>query len=186
MGDVTAKEFASNFKGKEVPGALSALLGFQQQYGMESYSECFYLDNGGDSGISSWSEDPAFLSRIFPFATATGSGSMYALWDNGAPSDSMPVLVFGDEGGVHIVAKNALELMQLLTYDVEISVDFDSAYFYKPDDHDNESEFAEEYKEWLKTSFGVDPVTEPDDIINAAQEQYKESFDTWFSQYYEN
>jgi hypothetical protein len=186
MGELTAKEFATNFKGKEVPGVLAALLKFQEQYGTETYSACFYLDNNGDGGIESWSEDPAFLAKLFPFATANGSGSMYVLWDNGAPSDSMPVLVFGDEGGVHVVARNALELLQLLAYDTEISVDFDEAYFYKSEDDENESEYAEEYKDWLRNSFGVEPAEEPDVIIQAAQEKYKESFDEWFGQYYEN
>jgi len=31
-------------------------------------------------GLRSWSSDDRFLSRLMPFAQATGGGSFYALW----------------------------------------------------------------------------------------------------------
>ena len=96
----------------------------------------------------------------------------------------MPILVFGDEGGVHIVADNILQLMQLLTYDVEISVDFDDAYFYKDEDDYEESEDHQKYKLWLKNNFQLDPIEDPEIIIKASQDKYKALFDDWFALYY--
>jgi hypothetical protein len=184
----TIEEFAQNFHGHPVPNELSLLLAFEQQHGTESYSESFYLNNDGVSAISSWSADEDFLKRLMPFATANGSGSVYAVWDdgNGKPLNEMPVVVFGDEGGVHVVAKNILQLMQLLAYDAEISVDYAEAYFYKDEDAHDESEYADAYKNWLKEKFNIDSIDDPKDIIEAATEEYKTSFDTWFAQYYNN
>ena len=56
-----------------------------------------------------------------PFAQATGGGSFYALWSDGQTktTSDMPVVVFGDEGGAHVVAENVRGLLQLLTYGVE-------------------------------------------------------------------
>jgi hypothetical protein len=180
------KAFAGNFEGRETPRELSLLLKFETDDMMEYFAESFYLTADGKSLISSWSEDPEFVKRIMPFATANASGSGYALWDDGQHKSlsDMPVVVFGDEGGVHVVAKNVLELMQLLTYDTEISVDHESAYFYKDEDEHEGSENAATYREWLKETFGVDAVEETDSIIKAAQDEYKDSFDAWFAQYY--
>ncbi|MNY33606.1 hypothetical protein D3C86_1678910 [compost metagenome] len=136
------------------------------------------------SGISSWSEDPAFLERILPFAQANGSGSIYAFWKHGSEDLShYPVVVFGDEGGVHVVAENFREFLRLLTYDTEISVDFDEVYFYKDDDYE-ESEDHEAYMDWLKEKVNLDVEADPEAIITSAQQKYKSDFDAWFQLYY--
>ncbi|SFE42915.1 hypothetical protein SAMN05518672_10693 [Chitinophaga sp. CF118] len=181
-----SEKFASNFHGNKLPEELSALFEFEQEYGTESYSQCFYLDSDGESAISSWSTDKDFLKMLMPFAVANGSGSIYVFWDDGKGKSlkEMPVVVFGDEGGVHIVAKNILELMQLLTFDHEISVYHDEAYFYKSEDDDEESEYAQVYKDWLKETFNIDAIDKPDVIIKTAQDEFKASFGAWFAQYY--
>ncbi|SEW34701.1 hypothetical protein SAMN05428988_4192 [Chitinophaga sp. YR573] len=181
-----AEEFASNFHGNKLPDELSLLFEFEQEHGTESYSECFYLDSDGESALSSWSTDKGFLKMLMPFAVANGSGSVYAFWDEGKGKSlkEMPVVVFGDEGGVHVVGKNILELMQLLTYDTEISVYHDEAYFYKDEEEYQESEYAEAYKNWLKETFNINPVDKPGEIIKSAQDEFKALFDVWFAQYY--
>ncbi|RXM37533.1 hypothetical protein BOQ62_22370 [Chryseobacterium sp. CH21] len=123
---------------------------------------------------------------MLPFAQANGSGSFYAIWNNGTdqPLYTMPVVVFGDEGGVHIVADNMVQLLHLLTFDTEISVDFDEAYFYKDEEDYEESENLNEYLKWMKGDYGLKQIEEPDLLIKNAQDQYKESFDEWFGQYF--
>jgi hypothetical protein len=51
-----------------------------------------------------------------PIASATGTGSMYAAWNDGKAKavEDMPTVVFGDEGGVHVVAENLEGLLSIL------------------------------------------------------------------------
>lgn len=52
--------------------------------------------------------------RFVNLGSASRSGSLYALFDPGpgAPVDEWPVLVLGDEGGVLVLALNAVEWMR--------------------------------------------------------------------------
>lgn len=128
-----------------------------------------------------------FLEKLFPFAQANGSGSFYCIWNDGTSKamNKMPIVVFGDEGGVHIVAENILQLLHLLTFDTEITVSDEEIYFYKNKDDYEESEDLNEFLKWLKSDFGLDQIHETSNIINAAQTKYKFEFDKWFKQYYD-
>ncbi|MRX38326.1 hypothetical protein GJU43_03500 [Flavobacterium sp. LC2016-23] len=181
-------DFKKNFNGP-ITHELTLFFEINDKLGFENYSQGFGLYRDNKSGISSWSENQDFLDRLMPFAQANGSGSMYVLWDDGKnkPLSELPVVVFGDEGGYHIVARKITELMQLLTFDSEITVDHEEVYFYKEEDDYEESESLTEYKNWLKENFNLDPVKNEEDtisIIEAAQEEYKEIFDLWISGYY--
>ncbi|MBB2943188.1 hypothetical protein FB565_002901 [Actinoplanes lutulentus] len=166
---------------------LNALKAFQDRFGYESYSECFGLDDWNDPGsglASGWSKDPAFLAALLPFARATGGGSFYALWriDDRADLATLPVIVFGDEGGEHVIARTVRELFQLLAFDSEPSVDHEQVYFYRDEDDDH-TEHHDAYVAWLDETFGLAPAGEPDDIVAAAQEEFGEHFAVWKSQY---
>jgi hypothetical protein len=179
--------FKQNLGISKLPTALEKLFQFQsEQSDFECYSQGFGVLIDDKSGIKSWSEDETFLERLHPFAQANGSGSTYAFWDKDVSGDlnGLPIVVFGDEGGVHVVADNLLVLMQMLLFDSEISVDFDEAYFYKDEDDYEESEDHQTYKKWLKKEFNLDPVEDPDTLIQKAQENYKKDFEQWFKQYY--
>lgn len=178
------KEFQQNFGGRYPMREFVFLHAFQNE--MPDYADGFYLLVDDKSGLKSWSDNTAFLDRLMPFAQANGTGSFYALWDErkGKDLNAMPIVVFGDEGGVHIVAENILQLMRLLTYDAEIYVDHTEAYFYKSDDA-FVSEDASAYREWLKEHFLQDPVGNPDGMIAAAQKKHKVSFDNWMKQFYD-
>ncbi|WP_294674976.1 hypothetical protein [uncultured Fluviicola sp.] len=178
--------FKENLGISELPAALEKLILFQEeQSDFECYSQGFGILIDDKSGIKSWSEEEAFLARLYPFAQANGSGSVYAFWNDGSAKEpeDLPIVVFGDEGGVHVVANNVLVLMQMLSFDSEISVDFDEAYFYKDEDDYEESEDHQTYKNWLKKEFNLDPVEDPDTLIQKAQENYQEYFEQWFKQY---
>jgi hypothetical protein len=176
-------EFEDNFTGYEPPPELIQLKNFQDNY--PDYSEGFFLLANNKSGIKTYSDHKDFLSRFIPFAQANGSGSTYAIWINETDKtlSELPIVVFGDEGGVHVVAENALQLMHLLTYDSEIMVDWHQAYFYKGEDN-YESDDQALYKSWLKKNFKLDPITDPNKIIKQVQEKYKAGFDEWFGRYY--
>ncbi|SFF27753.1 hypothetical protein SAMN05421541_10873 [Actinoplanes philippinensis] len=161
---------------------LNLLMAFQDEHGYESYSECFGLDDWNDaSGLTAgWSKDPAFLARLTPFARATGGGSFYALWDAG--DGTRPVVVFGDEGGEHVVARDVRELFQLLTFDSEPMVDHDGVTFYRSAD-DEHSDAHDEFVTWLQAHFGLPATDDPERIVGAAQAEYGERFTTWKSAY---
>lgn len=182
------KEFKENWGLTAIPTELEKLIYFQTNIStFENYSQGFGVLIDDKSGLKSWSEDNLFLDQLFPFAQANCSGSFYAIWNDGTNKqiNEMPVVVFGDEGGVHIVAENILQLIHLLTFDTEISVDFEEAYFYKDEDDYEESEDLNEFLKWLKEDYGLTQIKEPSDIISSAQEKYKKAFDKWFGQYYD-
>jgi hypothetical protein len=181
----TLQEFSKNFDGKAVPEALSQLLEFQEEAGFENYAQGFgllYDDKGGLK--NGWSNDPAFLSRLMPFAQANGSGSFYALWqyENAVGLHRLPVVLFGDEGGEYIVAENIKGLLQLLTLDVEPMV-FEEVSFYKDAGHEP-SDYAKNYKKWLKSRFALDAIEKAEQIVGPAREKYQASFDAWKKQYF--
>lgn len=181
------KEFKENWSLTAIPTELEKLIYFQTNISsFENYSQGFGVFIDDKSGLKIWSDDTLFLDRLFPFAQANGSGSFYAIWNDGTtkPINKMPIVVFGDEGGVYIVAENILQLLHLLTFDTEISVDFEEAYFYKDEDDYEESKDLNEFLEWLKGDYGLDQIQEPSEIISSAQERYKDKFDKWFEQYY--
>lgn len=179
--------FKENLGIDALPEVLDKLIDFQNNVsGFEYYAQGFGLTIDDKLGLKSWSEAIGFLDPLLPIAQANGSGSFYAIWnhDTAQSIDNQPVLVFGDEGGTHIVAENILQLLQLIAYDTEISVEWTQAYFYKDADEYEASRDLQEYIQWLKMNFNVEPLQDPGVTIQAAQEKYKASFDEWFKQYY--
>ncbi|MFC9256400.1 hypothetical protein [Amycolatopsis thailandensis] len=130
-------------------------------------------------------DDPAFLSRVIPFAQANGSGSTYAIWraDDETDLALLPIVVFGDEGGEHVVARDFRDFLRLLGFDTEITVDHDSAYYYREEDDDH-SGSHEMFAEWLRER-GLTPAEDPDALIAAAQEIHGERFRAWITPFYE-
>ncbi|GAA4673289.1 hypothetical protein [Phytohabitans rumicis] len=165
---------------------LNLLMELQDRLGFESYADGFGLTEFGDtSGIEAgWSKDPEFVRALEPFAQANGSGSMYALWrlDDRTDLATLPVVVFGDEGGQHVVARDLRELLQLLGYDCEISVDWDEAYFYRGDDHEH-TDGHEAYVAWLDEHFGLAPADDPEAVVEAAQHEFGDRFAAWYGPY---
>jgi hypothetical protein len=161
---------------------LNLLKAFQDEVGHESFAEGFGLDKFGDtSGLAAgWSKDPEFLARLTPFAQATGSGSFYALWHVDSRTDlaTLPVVVFGDEGGQHVVARNLRELLQLLAYDTEITVDWDESYYYRDEDQEHSAAHAE-FVAWLARHFGLSPADDPEAVVATAQSEFGGSFTAW-------
>lgn len=180
------KEFKDSLGVTMLPVELEKLVYFQTNIsGFELYSQGFGLMVDDKSGLKSWSKDPSFLNKLMPFAQANGTGSFYAFWIDGPgrPLNELPVVVFGDEGGVHVVAEHLLQLLHLLTYDAEISVDFDEAYFYRDMDSYEESEDLTAYLEWMEGDYGLKQIEDPDTLIKTARDTYKPAFDQWLSQY---
>ena len=179
------KDFEKEFYGKPVPSELAKLLEFQNKFGEETYSECFSLSYYKDrfKELETWSDSAEFVNSIYPFARANGSGSFYALWDNkkGSELSDVPVVIFGDEGGIFIVARNLLGFLQILAFGPEPSVDPESGVtLYKGDDFEPQ-ENAAAYVEWLKETFKIEKIQDPESIIREAQNECQQLFTDWSS-----
>ena len=180
----TLTEYAANFPGFAVPPELVKLVAFDTSAGNQFYSDGFELSTDRRGDLDSWSKDPEFVAQLMPFAQATGGGSFYALWLNGTSQDlsTVPVVVFGDEGGVHIVAENLADLLRILTFDAEPSIDVDRVYYYRSDDQ-TPSKKHDAYVTWLKTELGLEPLEEADAVVESAQAKLKPAFDAWLARY---
>lgn len=180
-------EFKTNLGLTELPEELEKLIDFQINHsGNAEYSDGFCVRIDKKTGLQyGWSKDNNFLNKLLPFSRANASGSFYALWvnDDKAPLNQLPVVVFGNEGGEHIVAENILQLLHLITFDSEIHVSEDSATFKRR--RKKPSENLEKYLEWLKENYKLGKIEKPATIINNAQAKFKSSFDEWCSQYFE-
>lgn len=189
------EEFASMFKGYNLPKELKSLFEFQTSEGVPSYySNAIYLLEEENSIIETFSTDEVFLQSFLPFAEANSSGSIYAFWVKDASEkslDNCPIVVFGDEGGVFVVAQNLKELLQVAAYDVEIIVSLEEVFFAdKEEDEEFEtSEFNKEYLDWLRTDAKLKPILtieQIDDVVNAAQETYGEALATFVDPFLES
>lgn len=118
------------------------------------------------------------------FAQATHSGSLYAFFipDDKSVQEEWPVVVFGDEGGVLVLAKNLDDFMRFIGLNVqpyiETNYDTNQYEFYLSD---NESFPLPEYTEWLENQFKIKvPQTIQmaiDEIIKPAQDLYQKRID---------
>jgi hypothetical protein len=180
--------FEENFGREDVPNALIKLYTYQlDSSGFEQYANGFGIMIDDKGGLKSWSEDETFLNRLYPFAQANGSGSFYCIWDDGSGRKlrEMPIIVFGDEGGIHVIAENCEELLKILSFDVEVSVDHDSAYYYKSDEYYSESDDRTAFLAYIKADYNIEPITDAQPIIDKAQALHKEKFDAWCKNYFE-
>lgn len=183
--DMDINKFKTNLGLAELPQELEKLILFQtDQSDKVEYSDGFAVRIDKKTGLKyGWSKDPDFLSKLLPFARANASGSFYALWidDDDKPLSQLPVVVFGDEGGEHIVAENILQLLHLITFDSEIKVDKDHVAFKNR--RKKQSDNLEKYLCWLKENFDLDRVEKPETAIKNAQAKYKDGFDEWVGRY---
>ncbi|MFF4535234.1 hypothetical protein [Streptomyces aureus] len=156
---------------------LNLLKEFEDRLGPVFYSEGFELgEYGGDAGLHTWSEDPAFLSGFVPFAKANGSGSDYALWrcDDRAELATLPIVFVGDEGDLLVIARDLRELFQLLAIDGE---PFPEG-FPDPDDVEEHSQGHAEFLVWLDETFGLGPAEDPE-ALRDARKELDDRFQAW-------
>jgi len=187
---ITQEDLVNFFEGLEVPKKLSALLKFQNEIAQRNYFSAgfeFSIDKE-KTGLQTYSGNTEFLNSIYEFANADGTGSSYGFWlkDGNSNLDLAPIVVFGSEGGFHIVAKNIDGLLQILTFDTEPMIDWDKVYYYKDPDSFEPSRKSKEYRNWLKNEFSIDPIESADAIVEDAQREHKDSFNAWVNRFLEN
>ncbi|MDM1398418.1 cell wall assembly protein [Myroides odoratimimus] len=189
------EEFTALFKGYKVPNEIKSLLEFQTSENIPSYySNAIYLIDEDPGIIESISEEEEFVNSFVPFAEANSTGSIYAFWvqDKAVKSlDNCPIVVFGDEGGVFIVAKNIKELLQISAYDVEAVVFMEEFYF--PDKEElieegefDATEFNKEFLDWVRTDAKLKPILTIeaiDEVIANAQDQFADDLEQFIAKF---
>ena len=91
--------------------------------------------------------------------------------------ENCTIVVFGDEGGIFVVAENVVQLIHLLTFDTEISI-YRNAYFYRDENDDDyeESDTHYEFVDWVESNFGLQKITsnkQADVITEKASASYQ-------------
>lgn len=171
------EEYSVQFGNHQIPSDLIKLFNFESQCGNQFYSQSFYMLSIDKTGLKTWSENEDFYNQFIEFARANSSGSTYAYWLIDENLNNCPIVVFGDEGGIQIVAENTSKLIHLLTYDAEISTGLENFYYYKDEDDYYESEYKKEFLNWVTENYGFNPITTKEEtkvIINEAKEKYQE------------
>lgn len=190
-----ATKYAKNFGKLGLPDVLAKLVEFQNDVGAEMFAEGFALqidDKGLFKGfcapsgkpIASKAKEKGFLEALSPIAAATGTGSVYAIWNDGRSKkvEDMPVVVFGDEGGVHVVAENLKDLLAIVAADVEPMIDWDEVSYFKTPDHEPSPEIGA-YRKWLADNLGVKPAAKPDAVVKKAQARLGAAFTKWMQSF---
>jgi hypothetical protein len=167
---------------------LNKLHAFEKLIGRGNFCDGFEIgkfDRDEDYGLDvGWSKNKSFLKQIYPFAQATGGGSTYAIWQI-KPDDDLamsPIVVFGDEGGEYVVAKNMDDFLHILAFDVEPSISHTEVHYFKDEDHQASSQHRA-YKRWIKNSFDITTSAHPDKIVSAAQAKFGAAFAKWKQQF---
>jgi hypothetical protein len=175
------------FNPEEIPDALVKLIEFA---GTQSgwFSQGFELEcDAEDRMLKSYSEKPEFLDSLFAIGHADVTGSTYAIWRERGALDEAPLVAFGSEGGMHVVANNLLGLFRILTLDAEPMISWKEVTYYKPDDTEP-SDGAADYAEWLAKNFEVGPVKDAEEatlIVKEAQMVQEKKFQEWLKPFSE-
>lgn len=175
----------TQFGDRPIPTEIARLWDFESRVGVETYADGFALRGGDVAALPNWSADPVFLASCIEFASANGSGSTYALWLVESDLSNCPVLVFGDEGGIHVVASTLKDLLALLTYDAEVSVNHSAATYERDIDDYEESENRTKYLVWARGQF-VAPIETAEaaaDIVARARAKYEEPMIAFLTKY---
>jgi hypothetical protein len=165
-----------------LPSALSSLLHFEATTERKDNYSCGFAFTSSSEKfmLKTYSEDDRFLNHLHEFAQADETGSVYALWqqEGAADLENAPVVIFGSEGGYHVVAANAHELLELLAADAEPMCSWDHVSYYR-DPQADESPLHSEYLQWLRTHFALQWVRAANEIVSTAQKKHQQAFAEW-------
>ncbi len=180
-------EFRKQFGKNKLPLTLEKLLNFSNEVDFDTFSDGFYLDEYNKTGLKTYSEQPDFYNTFIEFACANGSGSSYAFWLIDTDLENCPIVVFGDEGGIFVVAENIVQLIHLLTFDQEISI-YKNAYFYRDENDEDyeESDTHFEFVDWVEKEFGLSKIEnnqQVDVITENASSIYQAKLDAFLTKF---
>jgi hypothetical protein len=177
-------QFRKGFRPFAPPEELERLLEFTNGPARgQWYSQGFEIGGARKDDLEGYSEAPEFLDGFLPVGKASGTGSQYFLWTVGQRDTAkMPVVVFGDEGGQHVVADNVRDFLVLLAFDAEPMVDHDSAVYFRRTSAEHSACHAA-YVTWLKQTFDLASAKNVDPVVERAQARHGAAFEAWFARF---
>ncbi|MDT3399027.1 hypothetical protein RKE29_20665 [Streptomyces sp. B1866] len=150
----------------------------------EFFASGFELTDDDDEVGEGYSEDPEFARGFLAFA-ANSTGSRIAFWriDDRPDPSTLPIVAFGDEGGISLVARSLRELFQLLACDMDLWVYPGGLDFVRWDEDAGPSQRHGEYVAWLEARFGLAPASDPNAVVEATTAELGEAFDAWMARF---
>lgn len=187
---MTLQEYTKLFVGGIAPIVLTDLWSFAQSLTPDQpFAEGFELITN-EYTWSLYSQCSEFNQRVVPFAQADSSGSIYALWQSAQPMplDQMPIVVFGSDGGQHVVAEHLPALLRLLSLDTEPIVDEDGVLYCRDEENYEPSPHSRAFRKWFRAHFQLCPIStnfEAEALVERAQTQYGQAFLHWLQPFLE-
>ncbi len=181
-------KFEDNFINYEIPKILIDLFTFQND------NNCFRMYSKG-FGLRFENYDNFFSDKFnntfIPFASANSTGSTYGFWINSSSKSlvDFPIVMFGDEGGINLIAENIFILLANLTLDIEPSIEYYSNAISFDNENYEISQYLDKYKIWLNQNsieFTNKSIHELEKEIKSIQNKNKIEFEVWKTKYYDN
>ncbi len=190
------------------------LVKFDNKYGGENFAKGFWIVDDEADFFEDWLYDVSdeqikeYSQSVQVFASADGTGARYAFWftDGNTDKNKAPIICYGSEGQIDLVAENIKDLIKMLSYGCEV---MDGTFYhgiYEEDyeDYDNYLAYMLTYRphfltfrEWMKETLGIKPVSiknlknnkggeskKIEKLHKKALKKYKKAFDKWQHQFY--
>ena len=192
------------------------LIKFDEEYGGETYAQSFWILDDEDDFFEDWLFDTPedkvqeYSKSMKIFASADGTGARYAFWlkDKNTNYNNAPIICYGSEGAIVIVAENIKDLIKMLSLGAE-GMDGNFYHYIDNDDEDDDYNFYEEFLEytpnhlafrkWIKETLGIEPVNldklisgeegeseEINKMQEIANKKLEKKFNKWQYQFYPN
>jgi len=191
------KKFSTLYSPHQVPQTLKELIKIEEKLGADSYTISFYLDPEPREAFfdGTFSYDDKALNKkvakhFLPLAHIDGTGATAALWaidGNKTDLENAPIVEFGSEGQIDIVAKNLKDFIYMLSFGIE-PMDGGYSQFVSDNEENYRRENFEAYRRWLKETMNIEPVKDLEvwgtpkkleALQKEAQELYRDKFFQW-------
>lgn len=138
------------------------------------------------SSRSSWSDMSEFTHGFLAFANADGTGSEFAFWRVSEDLNDCPVVVFGSEGEIALVARNFEDWLRVVSYGEELLLgnDPDRASMVAPEEKNHPAQQAA-FVSWLRER-GIAPATDTDTVnalIGTAEAQWQTRLQSFLARF---
>lgn len=158
--------------GRRLPAALRALCQYADEHGYP-ISGCFELSTIGMEDLRGWFRlSPSAADDFLPFGRGA-TGDVYAVWLTNEPDpERAPVVMFGSEGLLRVLASDSAEFCTLLGVGYkELGNDDESA-------PPVENEAPRALREFLRKRFQVVPPHTGEEIVRVAAAAHP-GFQSW-------
>ncbi|HEY1049954.1 MAG TPA: hypothetical protein VGE39_09380 [Prosthecobacter sp.] len=155
---MTPAEIEATFPlGHKLPQGIRDICDYNEAHGYP-ISGCFELSTYGVETLKGWfHKDPTAHEQFLPFGRGA-CGDVYALWlHSGQDPAEAPVVMFGSEGELPVLAANAVEFCRLLCLGYrEVGLHPPTA---PPDEHEETAAFRDFMIQ--RHGFDIPPTAEP-------------------------